>query len=185
MFLALQKPVETSEGKLANSLGISSALVKDILSILEKTHLIFPVRPYAGSAGKSVRKAWKYYFLSPTIKVSINFEMGKYNPRNREFMGELAENLVASYFFNTRETVYQPHGIFYPPEKGGVDFLLSKVTGETMPVEVGIGKKGKGQIKRAIRKYNSEYGVVISGATKKIRREEDVIYVPLTTFSFL
>ncbi|NMC59721.1 MAG: hypothetical protein GYA51_10115 [Candidatus Methanofastidiosa archaeon] len=132
-----------SEGKLANSLGISSALVKDILSILEKTHLIFPVRPYAGSAGKSVRKPWKYYFLSPTIKVSINFELGKYNPRNREFLGELTENLVASYFFKARETTYQPHGIFYPPEKGGADFLLSKVTERLYQWKLAPGRKVK------------------------------------------
>ena len=99
MFLALQKAGETSEGKLANDIGISSALVKDILSILEKTHLIFHIKPYTGSARTSVRKAWKYYFLSPSIKTSINFQLGKYNSKKREFLGELAENMVASYFF--------------------------------------------------------------------------------------
>ncbi|MEG3225389.1 MAG: hypothetical protein BME94_07730 [Methanobacteriales archaeon Met13] len=185
MFLALQMPGETSEGKLANNIGISSALVKDILIILEKTHLIFHVKPYSESAGKSIRKAWKYYFLSPSIKTSINFELGKYNPKKREFLGELAENMVASYFFKTQETMNIPHGLFYSPEKGGVDFILSNLDGEITPVEVGIGKKGKGQIKRAINRYDSKYGVIISNATKTITREEDVIYIPLTTFSFL
>lgn len=185
MFLAMQKPGETSEGKLANSIEISSALVKDILAILEKTHLIFHIKPYSKSAGKSVRKAWKYYFLSPSIKTSINYQMGKYNPRNREFWGELAENLVASYFKRTQETINQPYGIFYSPEKGGVDFLLSTIDGEIIPVEVGLGKKGKGQIKRAIRKYESNYGLVVSNKSTKISKDEDVIYIPLTTFSFL
>ena len=117
MFLALQKAGETSEGKLANDIGISSALVKDILSILEKTHLIFHIKPYTGSARTSVRKAWKYYFLSPSIKTSINFQLGKYNSKKREFLGELAENMVASYFFKSKETLKIPHGIFYSPEK--------------------------------------------------------------------
>ncbi len=185
MYLALQKAGETSEGKLANGIGISSALVKDILSILEKTHLIFHIKPYSGSARTSVRKAWKYYFLSPSIKTSINFQLGKYNPKKREFLGELAENMLASYFFRLKGTMNTPHGIFYSPEKEGVDFLLSDITGEIIPIEVGVGNKDKRQIKKAINKYNSKYGIVVSNATKKITREDDVIYIPLTTFSFL
>jgi len=185
MFLALQKPGETSEGKLANDIGISSALVKSILSILEKTHLIFHIKPYSGSARTSVRKAWKYYFLSPSIKTSINFELGKYNPKKREFIGELVENMVASYFFKSKETMNVPDGIFYSPGKEGVDFLLSDIMGKIIPVEVGIGNKDKRQIKKAINKYDSEYGIVISNATKKILHEDDVIYIPVTTFSFM
>lgn len=185
MFLALQKAGETSEGKLANDIGISSALVKDILSILEKTHLIFHIKPYSGSARTSVRKAWKYYFLSPSIKTSINFELGKYNSKKREFIGELAESMMASYFFRLKETMKTPHGIFYSPEKGGVDFLLSDIMGEIIPLEVGIGNKDKRQIKKAINRYNSKYGIVVSNTTKKITHEEDVIYIPMTTFSFL
>jgi predicted AAA+ superfamily ATPase len=185
MYLALQKAGETSEGKLANDIGISSALVKDILSILEKTHLIFHIKPYSGSARTSVRKAWKYYFLSPSIKTSINFELGKYNPKKREFLGELAENMVASYFFRLKQTMKAPHGIFYSPEKEGVDFLLSDMTGEIIPVEVGVGNKNKRQIKKAINKYNSQYGIVVSNKTKRITRDDDVIHIPLTTFSFL
>lgn len=184
-FLALQKAGETSEGKLANDVGISSALVKDILSILEKTHLIFHVKPYSGSARTQVRKAWKYYFLSPSIKTGINYELGKYNSKKREFLGELAENMVASYFFKSKETMNTPHGFFYAPEKEGVDFLLSDITGEIIPVEVGVGNKDRRQIKKAINRYNSQYGLVVSNATKKITREGDVIYIPLTTFSFL
>lgn len=185
MYLALQKPGETSEGKLANDIGISSALVKDILSILEKTHLIFHIKPYTGSARTSVRKAWKYYFLSPSIKTSINFELGKYDSKKREFLGELAENMVASYFFRVKETMNTPHGIFYSPEKEGVDFLLSDITGEIIPIEVGVGNKDKRQIKKAINKHNSKYGIVVSNTTKKITRDEDIIYIPLTMFSFL
>lgn len=184
VFLALQKPGELSEGKLANNLGISSALVKSILYVLEKTHLIFHVEPYSKSAGKSVRKAWKYYFLSPSIKVSILHQLGKYNPKSREYLGVLTENMAASYLFMSQKTTHIPYGIFYPPERGGVDFLLSDVDGEVIPVEVGVGKKDKRQIKRAIKKYGSKYGVVISNTRTRIAQEEDVIYIPVTTFSF-
>jgi hypothetical protein len=56
---------------------------------------------------------------------------------------------------------------------------------EIIPVEVGVGNKDRRQIKKAINRYNSQYGLVVSNATKKITLEGDVIYIPLTTFSFL
>ena len=184
-FLALQKPGELSESKLAKNLEISSSTVNDILYILEKTHLIFHVEPYSKSAGKSIRKAWKYYFLSPSIKVSILHELGKYNPKSREYLGVLAENMVASYLFRSQKTMHMPYGIFFSPDSGGVDFLLSGIEGEVIPIEVGIGKKDTKQIKRAMKKYGSKYGIVILNTKRRITKEESVIYIPITTFSFL
>ncbi|MCL2116553.1 MAG: AAA family ATPase [Methanobrevibacter sp.] len=183
-FLSLQKPGELSEGKLASKLAVSSSVIHNLLNILEKTHLIFHVNPY-GVAGKTIRKPWKYYFLSPSIKASINFALGRYAPENREFLGILAENLVVSYFFKMKETTNRPAGIFYPPETKSVDFLLSKIDGEIVPVEVGIGRKGKKQVKNAINSYNSSYGIIISNKTELIKKENDVIHIPLTTFSFI
>ncbi|KZX16566.1 hypothetical protein MBCUT_07200 [Methanobrevibacter cuticularis] len=74
---------------------------------------------------------------------------------------------------------------FYPPEKESVDFLLSKIDGEIVPVEVGIGNKGKRQVNNAMNKYNSEYRIAISDKTTLIKKEKDIIYIPLTTFSFI
>ena len=185
LFLALQKPGATSHSKLAKSLGVSSSTIKTILNVLEKTHLIFNVMPY-GSAGKVVRKSWKYYFLTPSLKAAINFKFGKYTPpSDRNFLGVLAENLVASQFFKMKQITHMPLGIFYSAEKKGVDFLLKDIDGEVIPVEVGIGDKNPSQIKRAINKYGSKHGILVSNARNKVMKEDDVIYVPLTTFSFI
>ena len=182
-FLALQKPGGTSDAKLAARLGVSPALIRSILDVLEMTHLVFCVKPYGG-AGKLVRKPWKYYFLSPSINAAIRFKLGVYDIRDREMLGVLAETLIASYFFRMKETLNMPTGFFYDPEKGGVDFLLQTGTGEIIPVEVGIGKKGEGQIKRAIARYHSEHGVLISG-TEKITMEKGVVHLPLMNFAFI
>ncbi|NYB26508.1 MAG: ATP-binding protein [Methanobacteriaceae archaeon] len=185
LFLALQKSGTTSQAKLAKSLSVSSSSVKTILDVLEKTHLIFSILPY-GSAGKLVRKSWKYYFLSPSIKAAINFKFGKYAPpSNREFLGVLAENLVVAQFFKMKETMHLPRGIFYDPQKGGVDFLLQNIDGQVIPVEVVVGDKHPKQVKRAIDRYKSKYGVLISNATRKVTKKGDVVHIPLTTFSLL
>jgi len=183
-FLALQKPGGTSDAKLAHKLDVSPTIIRTILTVLEKTHLIFSVKPYGG-AGKTVRKPWKYYFLSPSLNTAVNFKLGRYRPDSREILGVLSENLVGAYFFRLKETMNLPHGIFYDPAKGGVDFLLVDPLENIIPVEVGIGRKDKGQILRAIRKYRSEYGMVISNTTAKIEKEGDIIFIPLMTFSYL
>ena len=181
-FLATQKPGGVSDAKLSERFGASSRLIREILEILEKTHLIFSVKPY-GSSGKLTRKPWKYYFLSPSINAAIRYKLGILDIFDRNMLGVLAENFVASTFFKIKETTYE-FGIFYDPEKGGVDFLIQKGINEKIPVEVAIGKKEKTQIKKAINKYKAKYGVIISNIDD-VKNENNIIYVPLTFFSFL
>lgn len=182
-FLALQSPGGTSDAKLSERLGISPTLIRNILDVLEKTHLVFSIKPYGG-AGKIVRKSWKYYFLSPSINTAIRFKLGAFDINNREMFGVLVENMVASYFIRMKETVNQPTGIFYDADDGGVDFLIQDSKENIIPVEVGYGKKDMSQIKKAIKKFNSKYGIIICDYPK-IKKEDNVIYIPITTFSFV
>lgn len=183
-FLATQKPGGLSVNKLAKNLSTSRSNVIELLEILEKTHLIFHIRPYGG-AGKMVKKPSKYYFLSPSITASINFTLGKHTPNSNDYMGILAENLVASSFFRLNNTISKPNGIFYPAEKGMADFIITTFEGDKIPVEVGIGEKGTKQVTKTMDAYNCEYGVVVSRTTDLVRKENDVIFLPLTTFSMM
>lgn len=183
MFLALQKPGGTSDTKLAARLNTSPTLIRSILDVLEKTHLVFSVKPYGG-AGKIVRKPWKYYFLSPTINAAIRYKVGVYDITNRDMLGILAENLVASSFLRMKETLDKPSGIFYDADKKGVDFLLQTGMGEIIAVEVGIGKKSEGQMRQAITKYHAKHGVIISDM-EKIALDNDILHIPIRLFAFV
>ncbi|KZX14647.1 ATP-binding protein [Methanobrevibacter curvatus] len=183
-YLGLTKSGAISNHKIASYLSISSREVNEILKILEKTQLIFSVKPYGGG-GKIAKKAWKYYFLSPSLISAINFDMGRYSMDNKKCLGHLAENYVAASLFKVKQTRYKFMGIFYPPEKKGCDFLLRTKLDDLVPIEVGIGKKTKSQLKRAINKYDCDYGVLISNRYSKIQRHDDIIHIPLLSFGFL
>ncbi len=182
-FLALQFPGGTSDAKLSERLGVSPTLIRSILDVLEKTHLIFSVKPYGG-AGKIVRKPLKYYFLSPSTNSAIRFKLGAFDKNSKELFGVLVENMVASYLIRMKETLNLPTGIFYDSDDGGADFIIIDRKENIIPIEVGSGKKDKGQIERAIKKYNSKYGIIICECPK-IKKEGKIIYIPFTTFSFV
>ncbi len=182
-FLATQSPGGTSDSKLSKHLATSSKQIRNILDVLEKTHLIFSIKPYGG-AGKIVRKSWKYYFLSHSINTAIRFKLGAFDRNNPQMFGVLVENMVASYLIRMKEIMNLPTGIFYDPNEGGVDFLIRDGKENLIPIEVGYGKKDRSQIKKAIKKYDSKYGIVICNC-QKIKKEENVIFIPITTFSFV
>ena len=203
IFLALKKPGETSDAKIASHLDVPMSSVRNILNVLEKTHLIFSLKPY-GCAGKILKKSWKYYFLSSSINTAIRFKIngferkeeksssinaairfkiGKYDQKDSDMLGVLTETLVASYFFRMKETINQPLGIFYDPEKRGVDFLLQDTEGNVIPIEVGIGNKSSLKTKNSIKLYGSNHGIVVSNISK-IKKQDNVIFIPLRHFLF-
>ncbi|MCL2687982.1 MAG: AAA family ATPase [Methanobrevibacter sp.] len=184
IYLALARPGATSNHKIANYLSISSKTVNEILDLLEKTQIIFNVKPYGG-AGKLAKKPWNYYFLSSSLKSAINLKLGRYNINNKKCLGILAENYVAASLFKMQQKRFNLMGLFYPPEKGGCDFLLRTKLDDMVPVEVGIGRKTKSQLTRAINKYDSEYGVLISNRYSSIQQHNNIIHIPLLSFGFL
>lgn len=183
-YMALQKPGTLSQNKMASYLDSSAGTINSILFTLEKTHLIFHVEPY-GSSGSRTKKSWEYYFLSANIKYAIISKLGNVNRNHRECLGILAENLVASRLAIYKIKSGRDFQLFFPPESEGVDFIINTLDGKVIPIEVGIGKKSKRQIKKAIKKYKTDYGIIISNTTNGIKKEDDVIYLPLSTFSLM
>jgi predicted AAA+ superfamily ATPase len=180
-YIGLQEPGGTSDKKLATILSKSAKSIREILDVLEKTHLVFSIKPY-GIGAKQIRKPWKYYFLSQSINASIRYKFGKFNIHDTKMLGLLAENFVASYLFKLRESINQYLNIYYDPSINGVDFLID-CGDKIVPIEVGFGKKDKKQITKAISKYKSEYGIIISNTTTKIMKEDNIIYIPLIAIS--
>lgn len=66
-----------------------------------------------------------------------------------------------------------------------MDFLVQKGFDKPIPVEVSIGKKNRRQVKNAINRYESSPGIIISDTTENIVQNNDIIYLPFRTFSFI
>jgi len=184
MYLGTQRPGSLSIQKIANYLSISSNTVHEMLNVLEKSQVIFNIKPYVGGT-KTIKASWKYYFLSSSIKAAISYELGRYDLNNRKCLGALAENYVAAALFKMKQKSFRMMGIFFPTEKGGCDFLIKTKLDDLVPIEVGIGKKTKSQLTKAINTYDADYGILISNRYSKLQYYGEIIHIPLVTFGFL
>lgn len=182
-FLALQRSNDISYEKISKHLQTSKVNVKNILDTLEKTHLIFHIESY-GTSSKRMKKAWKYYFATSSLKNAIVSMLGNTSIQKQEYEGILLENYIASILHNLiNKNIYQY--MYYDSNKENVDFLVRKEFENPIPIEVGRGKKDKKQVKTAMNKYDSPHGIIISNTTTKIHKEDEIIYIPYKTFSLI
>ena len=182
-YLATKKSGKTKNSTIAQSTEISSNTVKEILNTLELTQLIFSLNAY-GSGGKILKNSKEHFFLTPTIKSSINYRLSRYNLNEEKCFSVLIENMVASNLLYLTGNTSDSIGLFYDANKKGVDFVI-KYFNEVIPIEVGIGKKTKSQLTIAINKYNANYGILISNRTDRIKFENNILYIPLITFALM
>lgn len=121
-----------------------------IISILEKTQLLFHFEAYWG-ASKRFRKSWKYYFTTASVKNAINEEYGITIKDKKDYEGVLLENLLASRLYNLSYNGDFPlFNVYYDEKDKGVDFIIRKHFQNPIPIEVGIGEKDNSQIKKAM-----------------------------------
>ena len=187
-FLAEKYPGDISQNALANKIKTSAGSVNTIMDLLEKTHLIFHTEPYAGANARA-KKSWQYYFATPSIMHAIYLKFGFSSIKLSEYEGILLETLVGSNLVNLKNSEqFFEFSIFYDTykvKKQKVDFIIKKDFDEVIPIEVGHGNKGTDQIKDAIRRYKAPHGIVISDTTKTIEKVDNVIFVPIKTFSLM
>ncbi len=103
-----------------------------------------------------------------------------------EHEGTLFENLVACNLNNLSNILKEPFSLYYDSnDKKNVDFIVQKGFDKIIPIEVERGKKDKKQIKSAINRFGCEYGIIISNTTEFIEKHNDIIFLPLKTFSYM
>ena len=184
-YLALQNAGDLSQNNLAKYLKTSQANVKNILDILEKTHLIFSIEAY-GTSSKRMKKTKKYYFATSSIRNALSINSGNTIKDIKQYEGILLENHVASILFNFTQRGNNYFTLYYDAnKKRNVDFILQQDFKNPVPIEVGRGKKDKKQITHAINNYGADYGIIISDTTTNIEKEDNIIYIPPKTFSFI
>jgi len=174
---------KTSIENISKGLNINKDSVQNILRYLEMSSLIFSIKPL-GSEEKISRKQRKYYFITPTIRFMIKDDLGTF--KESEDIGLLFEEYIASTLYKIQITHNMLNiKVFYDPNKNGADFLIKTNNNKIIPVEIKFGKsqKGEKQVRNSMKRYKSNYGIIIGD--HELEYKDNILYIPKELFLIL
>jgi predicted AAA+ superfamily ATPase len=122
---------------LSNDLGVSSTTLREWLSILEASFIIFRLHPYFENFGKRIIKSPKFYFTEIGLATYLlGIEELKQVSRD-PLIGSLFENLVVLEAVKARANMgLDPNLYFYRDHNQNEVDLLYKKSRELIPIEI-------------------------------------------------
>ncbi len=166
----------TSLNTLEERFKINRLTIANIFEALEKAELLIKVPAY-GSNMTVAKKANKYLFMSPAIRMSFFYLTGQESTYLTR-QGRLLEDSVGAHLY--REFILKGQGLMrYDSAQGGADFILQILNDKQIIIEVGMGAKDKKQIINSAKKINSDYNLIFSNSELKIDRELKTVSIPL------
>lgn len=176
ILFAIAENDTTSLNTLEEKFKINRLTIANIFEALEKTELIIKIPAY-GANMTIAKKANKYLFMSPAIRMSFFYFTGQESTYLTR-QGKLLEDSIGSHLY--REFVIRGQGaIRYDSEQGGADFVLQVLNNKQIIIEVGMGDKGKKQVMTSSKKIHSDYNLIISNSELRIDEDRKTVFIPL------
>lgn len=122
---------------IGNDIGVSSATIKEWLSILEASFIVFRLQPYHGNFGKRIIKSPKLYFTDVGLaSYLLGIEMLSQIERD-PLRGSLIENLVILEFLKFRlNQGLDPQLYFFRDTHGHEIDLIFQSAHQLIPIEI-------------------------------------------------
>ncbi len=176
ILFAIAENDTTSLKTLEDRFGINRLTIANIFEALEKAELLIKIPAY-GSNMTIAKKANKYLFMAPAIRMSFFYFTGQESTYLSR-QGKLLEDSVGAHLY--REFILRGEGaIRYDSAQGGADFILQIQNSRQIIIEVGMGKKDKKQIVSSSKKINSDYNIIFSDSALEVDYALKTVFVPL------
>ena len=159
--------------ELARDAGMSLHAVREWLTILEASHIVFLLNPYYRNHGKRLIKSPKIYFEDTGLLCHILHETSAESLSIKPLAGALFENLVISEFrkqyFSRGEL---PNFYFYRTATGQEVDLIIEEGKHPVAIEIKLGKSANLNQFKTLEKFCEEYktdGTWISLSRESLR----------------
>lgn len=160
---------------LSNDVGVDAKTIKNWLSILEASFVVFKLSPYFENFGKRVIKSPKYYFTDVGL---LAFLLGLERPEqvSRDpLVGNIFENLVVIESLKTRlNQGLTPNLYFYRDSKGNEIDLLLQEGRNLVAIEIKSSATYSASLIKNLTKFKNVTNHIVrslliySGETKKV-----------------
>lgn len=163
---------------LGNDVGVDAKTIKNWLSILEASFVVYKLSPYFENFGKRVIKSPKYYFSDVGL---LAFLLGLETPqqvRRDPLLGSIFENLVIMECYKNRLNQGLPANLYFyrDSQHNEIDLIFQKGR-ELIPIEIKSTAtfhisliKNLATFKKTIPSISDSY-LIYSGDSKKINSE--------------
>ncbi len=140
--------------KLSENIGVSVNTTTQYLNILEESHIIRMLPPFAGGKRAEITSTPKLYFMDNGLR---NYLFGGFtDPGNRADSGALSENLVFTELCKRINPLTVSIHYWRSSSGAEVDFVLKKQS-RLIAVEVKSGALKKPAISRSLRSFITAY----------------------------
>lgn len=141
---------------LAGDVGVSGTTLKNWLSVLKASFVVFALPPYFGNVRKRVIKSSKIYFTDVGLAA---FLLGIQTPEQAArdpLRGNLYENLIITEIMKGAfNTGIRPNIYFFRDSHGNEVDLLIHEQGKLIPVEIKSAKTFSGDFLKGLDKFAS------------------------------
>jgi predicted AAA+ superfamily ATPase len=143
---------------LANDVGVDNKTIKQWLSILEASFVVFKLAPYFENFGKRVIKSPKYYFTDTGLLTYL-LDIEKAGQVARDpLVGNLFENLVVLEALKSRyNRGMTPNLYFFRDSHGHEIDLLYKSGNRLTGVEVKAAATWNQSFKKGLMRFSEKY----------------------------
>jgi hypothetical protein len=143
---------------LANDVGVDSKTVKQWLSILEASFIVFKLPPYFENFGKRVIKSPKYYFTDTGLLAYL-LDIDKASQVTRDpLVGNLFENLVVLEALKTRYNQgLTPNLYFFRDSHGNEIDLLVKSGSQLTGIEIKAASTWNRNFKKGLMRFAENF----------------------------
>jgi len=142
---------------LGNDVGVDNKTIKQWLSILEASFVVFKLPPYFENFGKRVIKSPKYYFTDTGL-LSYLLDIEKPSQVSRDpLVGSLFENLVVIEALKTRFNKGQKSNLYFFRDSHGHEIdLLYKSGREFTGIEVKSSSTWNKSFKKELKRFSEK-----------------------------
>ena len=178
--ISTNPPGPIAISNIARDMGMKYEVARRIFHAFEQSLILYSIPPHAKGMAQ-IRKAYKYCFTTPTIRAALAYRLG-WSPD--DLLGHMLEDAVLSTLVKLKTIHPKIVGIHYDPKKNNVDAIIEIRTIKgtiSIPIETGWGYKEERQIKKAIKRLNSPYGIIIDN-TPKPEQNKNIIHIPKHMF---
>lgn len=149
----------TNYSRLANDCGITQNTVKEWLSILEASYIIFQIQPHVENFRKRLTKSSKLYFYDVGLAAYLLGIADEHHVQTFPLRGELFENFIMTEFLKNRFNQVKNNNLYFFRDHVGneVDLVLD-YGAELITVEMKAGSTISSDYFKGLRTYQQLAG---------------------------